>query len=123
MGGRLETIIFLHPFSLLKEKEVRKGAGPAAELPAEVWREALTRQKEPGLAMSTDSAPLLCPKHPFLICVTMPVRMVPDLQEGARSKTHLNKHTSELSGIRRESSQADRALPLSSAAQHLDTLG
>lgn len=48
VGGRLETIIFLHPFSLLKEKEVRKGAGPAVELPAEVWREALTRQRNQG---------------------------------------------------------------------------
>lgn len=59
--------------------------------------------------MSTDSAPLLCPKHPFLICVTMPVRMAPDLQEDARSRTHLNKHTSELSGIRRKSSDRQGA--------------
>lgn len=72
--------------------------------------------------MSTDGAPLLCPKHPFLICVTMPVWMAPDLQEVAQSRTHLNKHTSELSGIRKMNSQKDRqgatAFCWSSAPQH-----
>lgn len=47
----------------------------------------------------------------------MPLRMAPDLQEGAWSRTHLNKHTSELSGIRRKSSQTDRVLPSSSLAR------
>lgn len=28
----------------------------------------------------------LCPKHPFLICVTMPARMAPDLQKVPEAK-------------------------------------
>lgn len=121
VGGRLETIIFYIHFPSLREKEVRETRSHGCASCGGVERDTNT-SKKPELTMSTDSATLLCPKHPFLICVTMPVRMAPDLQEGARSKTHLNKHTSELSGIRKKSSQADRALPLSSVAQHLDTL-
>ncbi|TNN35585.1 hypothetical protein EYF80_054246 [Liparis tanakae] len=36
----------------------------------------------------------------------MPLRIAADLQEGARSRSHLNKHTSEFPGISRKSSQS-----------------
>ncbi len=108
---------FTSPFPLKREKEVR-------ETRSRVWASCrgvgrvTNTSKKPRITKSTDSAPLLFPKHPFLICVTMPVWMAPDLQEGARSKTHLNKHTSELSGIRRKSSQGATSFLSSSTPRH-----
>lgn len=116
VAGRRQSS-FTSPLPLKRQKEVRETRSLVWASCGEVKRDTNTSETR-RLTKSTDSAPLLFPKHPFLICVTMPAWMAPDLQEGARSETHLNKHTSELSGIRRKSSQGATSFLSSSTPRH-----
>lgn len=63
-GGQVRDNQLLRPLPLSKEQRGENtSCGRCVE----------TRQ--------ADSDDSLCPKHPFLICVTMPALMAPDLQK------------------------------------------